>query len=77
MPEPLAVWIGTEEYGGVPTPKRRDTVAPPHWRLDAIAATERPRSPAPSSDGASITFVHDRDTSDVWLLWLESQQCSD
>ena len=72
MPEPLSVWIGTEEYGGVPTPKRRGPTAPPHWRLEAIAATERPRSLAPSADGRSIVFVHDRETSDVWALEIES-----
>ncbi len=72
MAEPLSVWIGTEEYGGVPTPTRRGPAAPPHWRLEAIAATERPRSLAPSADGRSIVFVHDRETSDVWTLEVES-----
>ncbi len=72
MPEPLSVWIGTEEYGGVPTPTRRGPATPPHWRLEAIAATERPRSLAPSADGRSIAFVHDRETSDVWLLEIGS-----
>ena len=73
MPEPLSVWIGTEEFGGTATPTRRGPAAPPHWRLDAIAATERPRSIAPSTDGRSIVFVHDRETSDVWLLDLDSR----
>ena len=44
VPEPLEIWIGKEEYGGVPTPTRRESAPPPHWRLEAIAATERPRS---------------------------------
>ena len=48
-----------------------DGSPPPHWRLDAIAATERPRSPRSSADGRSLVFIHDRDTSDIWLLDLE------
>ena len=76
MPEPLDLWIGTEEFGGVPTPTRRGRIAPPSWRLDAIAATERPRSVARSADGRSFVFIHDRETSDVWLLELESGKLS-
>ena len=71
MPEPLRLWIGKEEYGGVPTPTRRGDPDPPHWRLDAIAATERPRSISLGQDGRSLVFIQDRDTSDVWLLDLE------
>ncbi len=71
MPEPLRLWIGKEEYGGVPTPRRRGDPNPPHWRLDAIAATERPRSISLAADRRSLAFIQDRDTSDVWLLDLE------
>jgi len=71
VPEPLSVWIGKEEYGGVPTPTRRGDPNPPHWRLDAIAATERPRSISIGRDGRAVAFIQDRDTSDVWLLNLD------
>jgi dipeptidyl aminopeptidase/acylaminoacyl peptidase len=70
VPEPLDVWIGKEEYGGIPTPTKRETKPPPHWRLEAIAATERPRSLALAPDGRTVAFIQDRDTSDVWRLSL-------
>jgi len=72
MPEPLRVWIGKDEHGGIPRPPRADVTPPPHWRLEAVVATERPRSPAVSPDGRSAVFIQDRDTSDLWLLDLES-----
>ena len=53
MPEPLPVWIGKDEHGGIPRPARVDLKPPPHWRLEAVVATERPRSPAVSPDGRS------------------------
>jgi dipeptidyl aminopeptidase/acylaminoacyl peptidase len=65
---PAAWWIGTAESGGIPNPGRPDVAAPPHWRLDAIAATERPRHLDVSPDGSSIAFALDRDTSDMWRL---------
>jgi dipeptidyl aminopeptidase/acylaminoacyl peptidase len=71
MPEPLPVWIGTEEYGGVPTPTKREAKPPASWRLEAIAATERPRSLAPTPDGRSLVYIQDRDTSDLWTLSLD------
>ena len=70
MPEPLSVWIGTEKYGGVPTPTRRESAPPPHWRLEAIAATERPRSITLAPKGRTLVFIQDRDTSDLWQLTL-------
>ena len=70
MPEPSSIWIGKEEYGGVPTPTRRGDPNPPHWRLEAIAATERPRSISIGPDGRTLALIQDRDTSDVWLLDL-------
>jgi dipeptidyl aminopeptidase/acylaminoacyl peptidase len=60
--------VGTEEYGGVPTPTRRGDPRPPTWRLEAIAATERPRSIAVAPAGDVLALIVDRDTSDVWLL---------
>jgi len=76
VPELPNVWIGKEEYGGVPTPTRRGDPSPPHWRLDAVAATERPRTPSMSARGDVVVFVQDRDTSDVWLLELDSREVS-
>lgn len=35
-------WLGTVERGGLPIPPRADVPTPPHWRLEAVAATERP-----------------------------------
>jgi dipeptidyl aminopeptidase/acylaminoacyl peptidase len=74
MPEPLDVWIGKEEYGGVPTPRRPDAAEPPHWRLEAIAATERARSLSIAPDRRRLALILDRDTSDVWLLDLEPRR---
>ena len=74
MPEPLQIWIGKEEFGGVPTPAPRDENRPPHWTLEAIAATERPRSISLSAAGDAVAFIQDRDTSDVWLLDLGRQE---
>ena len=71
MPEPLQVWIGKDEHGGIPRPARVDVKPPPHWRLEAVATTERPRSPSISPDGRAVVFVQDRDTSDLWLLDLD------
>ena len=62
--------VGVEEYGGVPTPTRRGSPLPAHWRLEAVWATERPRTPSISADGRTVAFIQDRDTSDVWLLDL-------
>ena len=71
MPEPLRVWIGKDEHGGIPRPARVDLRPPPNWRLEAVVATERPRSPAVSPDGRSVVFIQDRDTSDLWLVDLD------
>ena len=45
-------WLGVDEHGGVPSQKRPDRDPPPHWRLDAIWATEIPTLPAVSPDGS-------------------------
>jgi dipeptidyl aminopeptidase/acylaminoacyl peptidase len=48
---------------------------PPHWRLDAIYATERPHHPAVSPDGASVAFILSSNaTSDVYTLPLAGGQ---
>ena len=73
MPEPLGVWIGLNEHGGIPRPARVDVKPPPHWRLEAVVATERPRSTAVAPDGRTALFIQDRDTSDVWLIDLEER----
>jgi dipeptidyl aminopeptidase/acylaminoacyl peptidase len=70
VPEPPNVWVGKEEYGGVTTATRRGDPNPQHWRLEAVAATERPRSISIGADGRTLAFILDRDTSDVWLLDL-------
>ena len=70
MPEPLAVWLGKDEVEGIPSQPRKDLKPPPHWRLEAVAATERPRSLTLGADGRTAVFIQDRDTSDVWLLEL-------
>ncbi|HSJ93901.1 MAG TPA: hypothetical protein VK896_07680, partial [Gaiellaceae bacterium] len=71
MPEPVAHWIGKDERGGIPVPARPDVPPPPHWRLEAIAAVERPRSLTLGADGRTAVYIQDRDTSDIWLLDLE------
>ncbi len=76
MPEPLSVWIGKEKYGGVPTPTRRESGPPPHWRLEAIAATERPRSLVLAPDRRTLVFIQDRDTSDLWSVTLGGERPS-
>ena len=66
----MTFWVGKEEYGGVTAPTGDDSETAPHWRLEAIAETERPRSLTVSADGRRALFVQDRDTSDVWLVEL-------
>jgi dipeptidyl aminopeptidase/acylaminoacyl peptidase len=73
VPEPLDVWIGRDEHEGIPVPERKDLDPPPHWRLEAIAATERPRSLTVGADRRRAVFIADRDTSDVWALDLDER----
>jgi dipeptidyl aminopeptidase/acylaminoacyl peptidase len=61
---------GRDESNGVPSQPRKDLSPPPYWRLEAVAATERPRSLTVAEDGTRAVFIQDRDTSDVWLLDL-------
>ena len=71
MAEDLSVWVGKDEHHGVRPEPRPDVPAPPNWRLEAIAATPRPRSLTMGDDRRTIVFIEDRDTSDVWLMDLE------
>ncbi len=61
-------WVGTDEFGGIPNPGRPDVSPPLHWRLEMVAATERPRQCEVSPDGTTVAFMLDRDTSDVWTV---------
>jgi dipeptidyl aminopeptidase/acylaminoacyl peptidase len=73
VPEPDAleqIWIGKDERAGIPVPPRPDVGPPPHWRLEAIAHSARPRSLTVSADGRTAVFIEDRDTSDVFMLDL-------
>ena len=65
-----ALWVGRDEVEGIPIEPRKDVPPPPHWRLEAVAATERPRSLVLGPDRRRAVFVQDRETSDVWLLDL-------
>ena len=63
-------WVGEDEAEGIPVQPRKDVKPPPHWRLEAVAATERPRSLRLGEDRRTAVYIHDRDTSDVCLLDL-------
>ncbi len=64
-------WVGTDESGGILNPGRPDRSPPPNWRLEAVAATERPRQVEVSPDGTTVAFMLDRDTSDVWTMSVD------
>jgi dipeptidyl aminopeptidase/acylaminoacyl peptidase len=64
-------WVGVDEAGGLPNPGRPDVVAPPWWRLEAVAATPRVRHAEVSPTGDAVAFVVDRDTSDVHVVSLD------
>ncbi len=66
-----SIWIGKDEHHGVRAQPRKDLKPPPHWRLEAIAATHMPRTMMVSPDRRRAVFIEDRDTSDVWLLDLD------
>src|ERR671917_301301 len=55
------IWVGRDEAEGIPVPDRKDVPPPPHWRLEAIAATERPRSLAVGRAGPHPAFLPDRE----------------
>ena len=53
------VWVGTQAHHGVAAEPRKDLQPPPHWRLEAVAATPRPRDPVVSADGTQVLFLLD------------------
>jgi dipeptidyl aminopeptidase/acylaminoacyl peptidase len=70
-------WLGHDERGGVPSQDRPDFTLPPHWRLDAIYATERPHHPRVSPQGATIAFVLSAAaTSDVYVVSTSGGQAT-
>lgn len=60
-----------ELHEGVRAQPRKDLAPPPHWRLEAVAHTPRPRSLTLAADRRHACFIEDRDTSDVYWLDLE------
>ncbi len=70
MTDAKPLWLEKDEVEGIPSQVRPDVAPPPHFRLEAVAATERPRSLTVGRDGRTIVFIQDRDTSDVWSLDL-------
>src|SRR4051812_8165934 len=70
------IWIGKDERAGIPVPERVDVPPPPHWRLEAIAHTARPRSLSLSADGRRAVFIEDRDTSDLYAVDLEAEDAA-
>ena len=74
MADPLGHWVGRDESEGIPVQPRKDVAPPQHWRLEAIAATERPRSLTLGADRRHAVFIQDGETSDVWLLDLAAAQ---
>jgi hypothetical protein len=66
------MWVGRDEFEGIPIPARKDLPLPPHWRLEAVAAVERPRSLTLGADRRIALFIVDRETSDVWSLDLDA-----
>jgi dipeptidyl aminopeptidase/acylaminoacyl peptidase len=72
MGEGRSIWVGKDEHHGVRAQPRKDLDPPPHWRLEAVARTPRPRSLTIAPDRRRAVFIEDRQTSDVWLLDLET-----
>jgi dipeptidyl aminopeptidase/acylaminoacyl peptidase len=64
------IWIGKDERGGIPVPRRKDVAPPPGWRLETVAYATRPRSLAVSPDRRTAVFIEDHDTSDLHVLDL-------
>ena len=74
MAEQPQWWVGTDETGGIPNPGRPDVKPPPNWRLEMVAAAERPRGLELAPDGCTLALMIDRDTSDVWTLSVADGQ---
>jgi dipeptidyl aminopeptidase/acylaminoacyl peptidase len=66
------MWVGKDEHQGVRAQARKDVPPPPHWRLEAVAATPRPHSVTVGADRRQAVFVQDADFSEVWALDLEA-----
>lgn len=74
MGEVDPMWVGADECEGVRAQARPDVAPPPHWRLEAIAATERPRSLTVGRDGRTLVFIQDRpDSSDLAVLTVDGE----
>jgi dipeptidyl aminopeptidase/acylaminoacyl peptidase len=71
MPEPLPIWVGNVQVEGIPSESRPDRTPPPHWRLDAIAATEHLHDLTIGNDRRHAVFIQDGATSDLWLVDLD------
>jgi dipeptidyl aminopeptidase/acylaminoacyl peptidase len=71
MAEEASIWVSRDEHNGVLSEPRSDVEPPPHWRLEAILRTPRPRSLTVSADRRQVVYIEDTETSDVWLLDLE------
>ena len=71
MAEEASIWVGRDEHNGVLSEPRSDVEPPPHWRLEAIVRTPRPRSLTVSADRRQVVYIEDAETSDVWLLDFE------
>ena len=67
MQRPVDLVVGKDESARAPNPGRPHLQPPPHWRLEAIAAVERPRDLVVTPAGG-VVFILDRDSSDVWHL---------
>ena len=68
-----SMWVGRDEHQGVRAQPRKDVPPPPHWRLEAVAATPRPHAVTVAADRRRAVFVQDADFSEVWLLDLEAE----
>jgi dipeptidyl aminopeptidase/acylaminoacyl peptidase len=66
-----SIWVGRDEHEGVRAQPRKDLEPPPHWRLEAVARTPRPRTLTLAPDRRHALFIQDADTSDVWILDTE------
>ena len=53
------MWVGTDEHEGVRAQPRKDVEPPPHWRLEAIAHTPRPRSLTIGRRPPTAIFIQD------------------
>ncbi|MFZ0014491.1 MAG: hypothetical protein WAL25_10310, partial [Acidimicrobiia bacterium] len=61
----------------MPSQTRPDFTLPPHWRLDAIYATERPHHPQVSPKGDAICFILSAAaTSDVYVVSMSGGQAA-